>query len=210
MEHYGCGELIIIGQLGQNNKTEYSSPKQIPGTTWSVARACSYKTTFAMRTDGTLWSWGYNTYGVMGQNNRTAYSSPKQIPGTTWSHISPGTESIVALKTDGTIWGWGRNDGSGDDGFLGLNDAIHRSSPTQIGSDTDWNYIESNAYSAYASKTDGTLWVWGENPQGQLGLNQATTVQYSSPVQLPGTWNFDGIKLGGKDTNIFFARKDVD
>jgi alpha-tubulin suppressor-like RCC1 family protein len=83
------------GQLGQNNRTDYSSPVQIPGTTWSsIAAGASSNIaagslhTVATKTDNTLWSWGYNTYGNLGQNNRTYYSSPVQIPGTAWSSIT--------------------------------------------------------------------------------------------------------------------------
>ncbi len=73
------------GQLGQNNTTQYSSPVQIPGTTWSSAVVGGDNNgwaTLSIKTDGTLWAWGKNTFGGLGQNNRTYYSSPVQIPGT--------------------------------------------------------------------------------------------------------------------------------
>jgi alpha-tubulin suppressor-like RCC1 family protein len=56
------------GQLGQNNTTQFSSPVQIPGTTWSSISA-GYYHSLATKTDGTLWSWGRNSYGQLGQNN---------------------------------------------------------------------------------------------------------------------------------------------
>ena len=91
------------GQLGQNNETPYSSPVQVPGTTWSSISS-SYHT-LAIKTDGTLWSWGSNTNGQLGQNDRTQYSSPIQIPGTTWSSVSADIRSVsFAIKTDGTLW----------------------------------------------------------------------------------------------------------
>jgi hypothetical protein len=68
------------GQLGQNNTTRYSSPVQIPGTTWSSISANG--SSLSTKTDGTLWSWGNNYYGQLGQNNRTLYSSPVQISST--------------------------------------------------------------------------------------------------------------------------------
>ena len=72
------------GALGQNNKTKYSSPVQIPGTTWRDASSFSYAI-IASKTDNTLWAWGYNAdYGQLGLNDRTQYSSPTQIPGTSW------------------------------------------------------------------------------------------------------------------------------
>ena len=54
------------GQLGQNNRTEYSSPTQLPGT-WShfPAAGAGANLTFVFRTDGTLWGWGSNSYGSL-------------------------------------------------------------------------------------------------------------------------------------------------
>ena len=96
------------GALGHNNTTDYSSPVQIPGTTWKSVTANSFlnngnSSMFATKTDGTLWSWGYNAIGTLGQNNRTYYSSPVQIPGTwserPWIHQEPGgTYFLLATK----------------------------------------------------------------------------------------------------------------
>ena len=184
------------GQLGQNNKTEYNSPVQIPGTTWSKLpeNLLAYGVepgVAAIKSDGTLWSWGYNDYvGELGLNDRANRSSPTQIPGTTWSTVSCGGGNMVAIKTDGTLWTWGAN-GSG---ILGQN--VHdtpakRSSPVQIyGGGTTWAHATVNKSTAMSGvKTDGTLWVWGDNYKGQLGLNeQGTDATYrSSPTQVPGT-----------------------
>ena len=72
-----------VGTLGLNNQTSYSSPPQIPGTTWSKMCKGKLKNYFvAIKTDGTLWTMGRGNNGVLGQNNTTSYSSPVQIPGT--------------------------------------------------------------------------------------------------------------------------------
>jgi len=167
------------GQLGQNNRTDYSSPIQIPGTTWSSI-ACGRRHSLSIKTDGTLWSWGYNPYGQLGQNNRTYYSSPVQIPGTAWSSISGASQQSLATKTDGTLWSWGYNNNGG----LGQNNRTYYSSPTQIPG-TTWSSIAAGNGISFATKTDGTLWSWGQNQVGELGQNNTT--QYSSPVQIPGT-----------------------
>jgi len=189
------------GILGLNqaaafpSAASYSSPVQIPGTTWDKIYS-SNTFSAALKTDGTLWMWGYNTNGNLAQNNRAQYSSPVQIPGTTWAHVGSGSENaVLATKTDGTLWGWGK----GGQGGLGQNTSYPSgvyvfSSPVQIPG-TTWDvsadYKIANAdYNAYAIKTDGTMWVWGSNAYGQLGLNERTPFSqggYSSPVQLPGT-----------------------
>jgi len=75
------------GSLGQNNEVKYSSPVQIPGTTWSGVGGGS-ECTGGVKTDGTLWMWGLNNDGQLGLNSRTNYSSPKQVPGTKWVSVA--------------------------------------------------------------------------------------------------------------------------
>ena len=172
------------GQLAQNSiTTDYSSPIQIPGTQWNQVFRGARKT-FATKTDGTLWVWGYNTYGPLGLNDQAHRSSPIQLPGTQWKMVSGNLYNTLATKTDGTAWVWGRDQG----GCLGLNaSGTVYSSPTQLPG-TQWDVLYSDAYNSthsMGSKTDGTLWAWGYNTGGVLGLND--TNQYSSPRQIPGT-----------------------
>ena len=73
------------GELGQNNLVKYSSPTQIPGSTWAAGSGAANQAAAVVKTDGTLWTWGTNYAGSLGHNSRTQYSSPVQVPGTTWS-----------------------------------------------------------------------------------------------------------------------------
>ena len=87
------------GQLGHNNQTKYSSPVQIPGTNWSaICAGGNGNCTAATKTDGTLWSWGYNTEGRLGLNDLTNRSSPTQIPGTDWISITSSGNSFASMK----------------------------------------------------------------------------------------------------------------
>tara|TARA_Y100001973_G_C5173934_1_gene320741 strand:+ start:1 stop:1671 length:1671 start_codon:yes stop_codon:yes gene_type:complete len=171
------------GLLGHNNTVQYSSPVQVPGTTWKHI-TCNMRAAHAIKTDGTLWSWGYNEYGDLGVNTGGPgaggqhMSSPVQIPGTTWKHTASAGYGVIATRTDGTLWSWGLN---GNTGRLGHNNQVSYSSPTQIPG-TSWNLIGNTYQSFYATKTDGTLWAWGQNSNGMLGQN--SEVLYSSPIQI--------------------------
>jgi len=181
----------IAGGAGQNSTAvaDYSSPVQVTGTTWSTNKhqIQGGNSQFAIKTDGTLWTWGQNEYGSLGQNTvgpsaANGVSSPTQVPGTTWSAIKGNRYNGLGLKTDGTLWGWGVY----DKGQLGLNQTSPASagfsSPVQIGSGTDWSKIHIMYQTAGAIKTDGTLWTWGDNENGKLGVNEGG--DKSSPVQV--------------------------
>jgi alpha-tubulin suppressor-like RCC1 family protein len=185
---WSCG-ANSQGDLGLNDITSRSSPTQIPGTEWSVISAGRLFSA-AIKTDGTLWSWGYNYNGQLAQNiiSPPRYSSPVQVPGTQWSSVAAGYYGSTALKTDGTLWGWGEASW----GQTGQNDKTPRSSPVQIPG-TEWSVVSASYLQVIGLKTDGTLWMWGYNNWGNLGQNNRTA--YSSPIQIPGTqWStiFDG------------------
>jgi alpha-tubulin suppressor-like RCC1 family protein len=184
------------GELGLNNTTAPKSPVQVPGTTWATIDR-GYEFSLATKTDGTLWAWGRNYHGQIGQSESGSsmpggyYSSPKQIPGTTWKTTPRGINghqnSSTAIRTDGTMWTWGMNQYVG---ALGQNNTTNYSSPKQIyGGGTDWDKcVKCLQHRSGAIKTDGTLWFWGTNSSGCLGLNDI--LSRSSPTQLPGTtWN---------------------
>jgi len=188
------------GQLGDNTISSKSSPIQTiaGGTNW-LQVSCSDRISSAIKTDGTLWVWGTNSFGSIGDNTAANKSSPVQTVagGTNWKQVSCGSFCIVAVKKDGTLWSWGWN-GSGK---LGDNTILDKSSPVQtVAFGTNWKQVAFGDNITAAVKTDGTLWTWGQNNNlGQLGDN--TRIDRSSPVQtiMYGT-NWKSVACGRDDT----------
>ena len=194
------------GQLATNNLIQRSSPVQTTsGTnTWKQVTAGPTGSTFsgmtaAIKTDGSLWTWGRNTTGTLGDGTTINRSSPVLVGGTTgagaytWSQVSSTGAACYGIKTDGTLWGWGTN----ASGELGDNSTINRSSPVQTVAGTNtWRYVAGGTLMAAAIKTNGSLWTWGRNNTGALGDN--TNISKSSPVQtVAGGNNWKTVAVGG-------------
>ena len=174
----------FAGQLGTNDKVHRSSPVQVfgGGNTWKQT-ACGIYHAAAIKNDGTLWVWGYNNLGQLGTNDKVHRSSPVQVfgGGTDWKLVACGGYNTMGIKTDGTLWIWGHN----AYGQLGTNDIIHRSSPVQtVLGGNNWKDIACGQLHTAAIKNDGTLWLWGANNTGQLGINSIENKL--SPVQVFG------------------------
>tara|TARA_R100001443_G_scaffold54680_1_gene66097 strand:- start:411 stop:1598 length:1188 start_codon:yes stop_codon:yes gene_type:complete len=200
------------GVLGLGNNTHRSSPTQVPGTTW-ITPFADYSVSGCVKTDGTLWMWGYNEEGSLSQNNRQNYSSPRQVGSdTTWSQdkyaMDVSNMATYAIKTDGTLWSWGYNRNTG---HAGHNNRVNYSSPVQIGESTNWSSVGKSWSGCFAVNTDGELYSWGTNHSGSLGQNLAHNAKRSSPVQVPGTtWSLvrgysTGSSLGFKNDGTLWA-----
>jgi alpha-tubulin suppressor-like RCC1 family protein len=155
-----------------------SSPTQVGGF-WSQASINGYNG-IGVRNTGSLWAWGNNNPGTLGQNNTypTKIGSPLQIGAlTTWVQAT-AKEAALAIRNDGTLWSWGQN----SDGQLGRNNRVLLSSPAQVGSDTNWAFVNSSRFSTQAIRTNGTLWSWGRGGFGRLGTGNV--LNRSSPTQV--------------------------
>ena len=199
-----------VGQLGLNDTISRSSPTQIGSSTdWATlslgGSAATAGSSFAIKTNGTLWGWGTNLNGQLGLSDVVSLSSPVQVGiDSNWMRVQTGSKSTAAIKTDGTLWVWGDN----TNGKLGLNDRVSRSSPVQLGTDTDWNSVVNGTPAAGSSmlalKRNGSIWSWGQNNSGQLGLN--STVYRSSPVQIDNNYNWNNIY--GDGTTFIVTKTD--
>jgi len=186
------------GALGDNTATNKSTPVTTfaGGTNWKQVSAGS-DLCAAIKTDGTLWTWGAGTFGQLGDNTATNKSTPVTTfaGGTNWKQVSSGGFHCAAIKTDGTLWTWG----FGAYGQLGDNTATNKSTPvTTFAGGTDWKQVSAKAFAGFcaAIKTDGTLWTWGRNHYGKLGDN--TIISKSTPVTtFAGGTNWKQVDTGG-------------
>lgn len=147
--------------------------------------------TIALKSNGTLWTWGDNNFYQLGLGNRTGRRSPIQVgTDTNWQAIAAGLHHSLALKDNGTLWAWGFN----NFGQLGVGDILSRSSPVQVGTGSNWQAIIAGLHHTMALKKDGTLWAWGFNEYGQLGLGD--TNDRDLPVRVGAANNWTAITTG--------------
>ncbi len=152
----------------------------------------------ALRSDGSVWAWGYNAQGALGDGSVTQRISPVQVPGLTGVvTVAAGLRSSLALKSDGTVWAWGYNVygqlGNGTSG------ATNSTLPVKVltGSNTDLtNIVAISAGNNFATalRSDGTVWTWGYNDKGQLGIG--AVAQQSYAVQVVGLTGVSAISAG--------------
>jgi alpha-tubulin suppressor-like RCC1 family protein len=190
------------GALAQNDLVNRSSPVQVGVlTTWSSISGDTgvnspYGSFIAVKTDGTMWSWGKNNgaqlgLGTPGNYNTVSRSSPTQIGAlTTWGVGVQGDQWGFGIKTTGTFFTWGTAYSGDQADYRTLLQGW--AGPTQVGTLTDWwsatNRASAGNRTGFVIKSDGALWTWGDNTYGALGRNN--TANTSSPVQLGSltTW----------------------
>ena len=172
-----------FGQLGNgtaaSNTAGSAVPVQVSGLTGVVSVAAGKNFSVALKSDGTVWTWGDNTYGQLGDGTNTARTVPVQASGLSGViSVNPGCYHVAAIKSDGTVWGWGTN----NYGQLGNGTKTDRAIPMQINGLSGAVSAAGGYLFTAVLKSDGTLWTFGANDCGQLG--NGTTTDSLVPVQV--------------------------
>lgn len=171
---WGNGQF---GQLG-NGVFNSATPNvtQVGTATDWIRVSAGNRFSLALKTNGTLWSWGWNFTGQLGNGlNTPDLNLPAQVGSANdWQKIDAGDQHSLAIKTTGTLWAWGNN----TFGQLGDGTNTTSLSPILIGTVTNWNVISAGTDHSMAIDGNNILLTWGNNTNGQLGdgTNTASNV----------------------------------
>lgn len=185
------------GRLGDGSSAIRAEPRPITSETkWDRVEAGG-QSTCGLQSNGGLYCWGSNRFGQIATSlETTQVLSPEQVgTRTNWRDVGVGKQHACGVRTNGTLWCWGHNKFS----QLGLG-AGESSEPEreriaklrEVGLSTTWKKVAAGSRHTCAIRENGTLWCWGSNRRGQLGLASETTSkrQVDAPTRIRGnqTW----------------------
>jgi len=157
------GGRVTVG--GGGSGWIYTTVGVVHAPVWATVSAGG-NSTCAIRTDGTLWCWGYNLQGELGTGDTADRLTPAQAgTATTWATVSAGGSAACAVRRDGTLWCWGDN----SQAEPGTGDTNEWLTPARVGTATTWAAVSAGAEDTCAIRRNGTLWCWGLNGGGELG-----------------------------------------
>ena len=149
----------------------------------------------ALRTSGALYCWGGNGNGQLGDGTVVNKLVPTQVgTSTAWTSVSAGQSHTCGIQSDTTLWCWGLN----TNGQLGNASTTQATTPAQVTTPAPagWTQVSAGNSSTCALRADTSLWCWGNNGNGQLGI--ASTTQQTSPAQVttPSTLGWSNVSVG--------------
>ncbi len=215
--------LNTNGQLGLGNNTSTSTPTQVTGlgtpvdgeSPWAISTAAGNYHSAAALNDGTVWTWGINTNGQLGNGTTTTSNVPVQVSSfgagsATPKMVAAGNSHTLAILTDGTVWAWGSNSKGqlGHHSLAAQNTTpwqvmISPSTPTYI---TNGVSVSGGVDFAMALTSAGTVYTWGDNSLGQLGLGSGATSTKTVATLIP-TSTLSGVTAIASGANHGMALK---
>jgi alpha-tubulin suppressor-like RCC1 family protein len=198
-----CWGYNHYGELGLGTATfSESRPQEItrPTARWASVSAGGMHTC-ATRSDTTLWCWGANFEGDLGIGSTGDQDRPRQVTtpaATGWASVSSGGFHTCATRTDATLWCWGAN----TVGELGIGSTSDQDRPQQVTTPaaTGWATAAAGDSHTCATRSDGTLWCWGYNGTGQLGLGSTAHQDHPQQVTTPTATGWAAVTAGTEHT----------
>lgn len=198
---WSCG-YNYSGALGIDSLTSKETPTKICGSHSLTYIEGGYGHSVACSSSGSGWTWGYSSYGQRGANTTVSVRTPSLIhngysvvgdDSTGIYHVDAGYYYCLGIKGrngEEKIISWGRN----DQGQLGDNTTVNRSTPVYVRGSLVPKKIASGYYHSVAIDSDDTLYSWGDNLYGKLGNN--STIDRSTPIAVYGNRSYDDIACG--------------
>jgi len=193
-----------MGQLGIGSKANVTTPTQVVGLTDVKKIATGEIASMALKQDGTVWAWG-SPY-LMGNGVQAESLIPSQVNISDVVDITMGRVAAVAVTQDGKVWVWGVN----THGQVGDSEGpLFNDNPVQVTNINDVVKVSAGYEHILALKQDGTLWAWGRNDHGQLGIGSLTKSE--PPFQVAGISNVQEFATGPTQSavitqdNVFWA-----
>lgn len=186
-----------FGQLGNASNGSINVPVQLNLSGIVAIAAGGYpqgagESSMALKSDGSVWTWGDNQYGELGNGGTANSNVPVKVGGLPGvMAIASGAYHSLALASDGTVWAWGDN----QYGELGNGSMVNSNVPVQVSGLSGIVAISAGFYHSLALKSDGTVFAWGYNGDGELG--NGGTANSNAPVQVSGLTGVVSIAGGG-------------
>lgn len=173
-------------QLGTAGTTPVLAPAMLEGTDWAEV-AAGEQHTCARRTGGSVWCWGENGSGQCGVGDTAAPVDAPAFVSTSGAaaQLSTNFDFTCAIYESGALFCWGANaEGqlAQDDPFPG--DGVNRSAPVEVETAADWTFVDAGQGHACGIRAPGSLWCWGRNSEGELGLGAGAAGQLRTPQRV--------------------------